>query len=96
MARRTYEEITLRKNFYRNAYRRTLAALMFSAFTMLGFVGGIYYLTVVEPTREFFASQSAGIITKLTPLNEPNASSEPLLKSDPVEEMAGARDVNLQ
>ncbi len=95
MAKRTYEEIIQRKNFYRNAYRRTTWALMVSCVFMMMFVIGIYYLTVVEPVPDFYASQSAGILTKLTPLDEPNAGPETLLPSDPVEEMAGTRDLNL-
>ena len=95
MARRTYEEIVLRKNFYRNAYRRITTALILSCSLMLAFVIGIYVLTITEPTPDFYASQSAGILTKLTPLNEPNTASETLLPSDPVEEMAGNRQVNL-
>lgn len=95
MAKKTYQEIMRQKHFYRNAYRKCLSALVVSCLLMAGLSFGLYYLTISEPVPNFYASQSAGLLTQIQGLDEANPASTALLAPDPVEEMKESRELNV-
>ena len=95
MAKRTYEEVTQQKHFYRNAYRRASTALLVSCTITVLLSFSIYFTVASEREPVYYASQSAGLIRPLTPLDEPNTSSQALLAPDPPEEMKETRQLQV-
>lgn len=95
MAKKTYQEIMTQKNFSRNAYRRSATALMVSCVIMMILTFAIYYLVIVESDPAYYASQSAGFLTPLRAMSEPNASNQGLLAPDPPEEMTEVRELQV-
>ena len=71
------------KNFYRNNFRRGLGVLVFMLMVMVVLVLALLYEIVTKPEPDFFATNSAGLIADLSPLDAPNLSSTHLLKPDP-------------
>ena len=89
MAKQTLSNIIRGKHYYRNKFRSTVVLLILSLTIMASLSLFIFYEELTQPTPNFYASNSAGagFITQLTPLSEPNQTSQYLLAPDPPEEM---------
>lgn len=72
-------------NFYRDYYRRFVMASLFSFMLSFLLLLAILYVHVNRPSVQFYASNTAGFITPLKPLAEPNMTDNYLLPPDPVE-----------
>lgn len=88
MFNRPYEEIKQGKFFYRNAYRRSVGALLISITITIFLLVTILFLIATEPEQTFYATSGETAPVKLQPLSAPNQSSTPLLPNDPPDDMA--------
>lgn len=86
MGREIWNAIKQSKTFYIRTYRACLTVTAFSLLLNLIIGLVIYYLYFNEPERDFYATSGITSPVKLTPLNEPNYSSKPLLANDPPSE----------
>lgn len=82
----TVEDKITSKNFYRNYFRRVVTLTFFSLLLMNGLIVSVFYMRVTRPAPDYYATNSAGFITRLTPMLQPNMSSTALLPPDPPEE----------
>lgn len=76
----TLQKVRLQSNFYRDGYRRILAALLIMV--LINVVLGVSLLYVVrnKPTPEYFATTSDGNIIKIYSLSAPVVSTSELLQ----------------
>ena len=82
MGRETWNAIKQSKAFYIRTYRACIKAIGISLFLNLIMGLGIYYLYFHRPIRDFYSTSGITPPVKLTPLDEPNYSSKPLLAND--------------
>lgn len=75
------------KYFYRDNFRKLIMVTVVSYIITLLLAGAVFYVKQTQPKVNFYATNTAGFITPLKVLNEPNKSSSPLLKPDPKEEL---------
>lgn len=75
----TLEAIKLRKNFYRDCYYRALRFLLFTCVTVIILLGLLIFFAANKPEPSYYATSDAGKVTQLTPMNQPNYSSVPLI-----------------
>ncbi len=87
--------IKQQKNFYRNYYRRFVVASFGSMVLSLLLCAAIFYQYLSRPIVTFYASNTAGFITSLTALSEPNQANQYLLAPDLPEEMT-LRELNVE
>lgn len=80
MADTALEIVQMRKNFYRDSYRRTVSALLFMIFINLLLAFIIYYLATHRPEPKYFATSADGRITPIYPLTAPMVSDSALLQ----------------
>ncbi len=81
--------------FYRRYLRSSVTAMLISLVLTLLLLTTIFYVMFTQSGDVgFYATNSAGQITKLQFMLEPNYSPIPLLKPDPPEEMM-VREVSL-
>lgn len=72
--------VTMRKNFYRDNYRRVVIAVLFLIFINLALVFILYYLSTHRPEPKYFATSADGRITPIYPLTAPMVSDSALLQ----------------
>lgn len=80
MADDAYELVKLRNNFYRDNYRRVVAALLTMIAINIILVSVIGYQVTHRPTPQYFATSSDGRILPLYSLSEPVVSKPELLQ----------------
>ncbi|WP_133129392.1 type IVB secretion system protein IcmM/DotJ [Legionella yabuuchiae] len=83
MSRGTWDAIKRSKRFYVITYRNAGTALFFSSALNVLLGTGIYYTYFHQPERNFYATNGIAPPVELTPLDEPNYTSDALLASDP-------------
>lgn len=69
-----YELVRLRNDFYRDNYRRLIAIFLLLLTLLFATCYWIYYLTSHRPPPRYFATNAAGGLIPLTPLNQPSIS----------------------
>lgn len=74
------EIVQMRKNFYRDSYRRVVTALLLMVFVNLILSFIIYYLASHQPEPRYFATSTDGRITPIYPLSAPMVSDAALLQ----------------
>lgn len=74
------ELVRMRNNFYRDNYRRALAALLLMILINLLLAAGIVYQIMNRPQPQYFATTADGKLIQLSPLNDPMVSQEFLLQ----------------
>lgn len=80
MADTALEVVQLRKNFYRDSYRRVVTALLFLTLLCLVLAFITYYLATHQPEPRYFATSEDGRITPIYPLSAPMVSDSALLQ----------------
>lgn len=80
MADSALEVVQMRKNFYRDSYRRVVAILLvlILADLLLAFI--VYYFATHQPEPKYFATSADGRITPIYPLTAPMVSKSALLQ----------------
>lgn len=74
------QTVELRREFYRDSYRKVIWALLFCILIVLLQVGALVYLILNPPTPKYFATSVDGRIMPLVPLDRPNLASSALLQ----------------
>jgi intracellular multiplication protein IcmL len=74
------EVVKLRNNFYRDSYRKVLAAILLLVVANLILGGVIFYMETHRPIPEYFATTAEGKIIPLYPLSRPVLSTPELLQ----------------
>jgi intracellular multiplication protein IcmL len=72
--------VELRKNFYRDSYRRVVTALLVMIVLCLILAITVYYLATHRPEPRYFATSTDGRITPIYPLTAPMVSDSALLQ----------------
>lgn len=80
MADDAIELVRLRNEFYRDSYRRVLAILLLAFTIVFLLAGALVYIVTHPPAPKYFATDSAGRIVPLVPLDQPNLSTPALLQ----------------
>lgn len=83
MSRAAWDLIKRSKHFYVDTYRKAGTVLIYSALLNIVLGAAIYYAYINQPERDFYATNGVTPPVMLTPLDEPNYTSSPLLASDP-------------
>lgn len=83
MSRNTWDVIKKSKRFYVKTYRRAGHMLVFSIGINLLLVIAIYYACFSQPEADFYATNGVTAPVELTPMDQPNNTSLPLLANDP-------------
>lgn len=86
MARKSIESIIHSKNFYRDNFRKVSKLLLISLLISVCLLIGIYLLIINRGQEDYYATNGVTHPMLLHVRDEPNMSSEPLLKSDHQEE----------
>lgn len=83
MQRQVWRKIRRSKNFYTTTFRFSLIALIISLMfnVVLGVV--IWHTYLYQPKRHFYITNGMVPPSEVTPLDNPNTSSVPLLRNDP-------------
>lgn len=68
-----------RNNFYRDNYRRAIAAVLLMVIINVVLVAVIFYQIATRPAPQYFATTNDGRIIPLYPLSEPIVSKQALL-----------------
>jgi intracellular multiplication protein IcmL len=74
------EVVQMRRNFYRDSYRRVVTVLLFMIISNLVLAGIVYYLVTHQPEPKYFATSTDGRITPIYPLTAPMVSDSALLQ----------------
>ena len=74
------EVVKLRNEFYRDNYRKVVAALMFSFFVMLILAGALFYIVTHPPEPRYVAMTPDGHIVPLVAFTHPNLSNAAVLE----------------
>jgi intracellular multiplication protein IcmL len=74
------EVVQMRKNFYRDSYRRVVTVLLFMILANLLLALIVYYLVTHQPEPKYFATSVDGRITPIYPLTAPMVSDSALLQ----------------
>lgn len=82
MTRRVWDLIKHSKRFYVRSYRRAGSVLFASMILNVCLGLAIYYIYYNLPGHDFYATYGEVPPIPLTPMNEPNYSSVPLLSTD--------------
>ena len=72
--------VTLRNEFYRDNYRKVVAALLVSFFIILILAGALFYIVTNPPAPRYFATTNDGRILPLIPFDRPNLSNSAVLE----------------
>ncbi len=72
--------VKLRNEFYRDNYRKVVAALLFSLFVILILAGGLFYMVTHPPAPRYFSTSSDGRIVPLVPFSQPNLSNSAIVE----------------
>ncbi|MES2142312.1 MAG: type IVB secretion system apparatus protein IcmL/DotI [Pseudomonadota bacterium] len=72
--------VTLRNEFYRDNYRKVVAALLVSFFIILILAGALFYIVTNPPAPRYFATTNDGRIVPLIPFDRPNLSNSAVLE----------------
>ena len=88
MPRFSLDEIKQQKHFYRDNFRRAVKALVLSILIGFILIMFIIYKAIQKPTIAYYATHGETAPVRLTPLDSPNRSSEPLLADDPPDDMS--------
>lgn len=72
--------VKLRNEFYRDNYRKVVAALLLSFFIILILAGSLFYIVTNPPAPRYFATTNDGRIVPLIPFNRPNLSNAAVLQ----------------
>jgi len=83
MPRLTLDEVKNSKNFYRNKLRGAIKILYFLYIMILSLLAVIFFVVLSRPANTFYATNSAGFISRLYPLKSPNSANKYLLKPNP-------------
>lgn len=68
------ELVRLRNNFYQDNYRRLISILLLLIVLIFSLVFWVYYLSTHRPQPRYFATNAAGGLVPLMPLNRPSLS----------------------
>src|ERR1700722_8341689 len=74
------EVVKLRNNFYRDSYRRVLAALLLMIVINGVLCGILGYVVTHRPTPQYFATTAEGRLIRLYPLSRPVLTPAELLQ----------------
>lgn len=74
------EIVRLRRDFYRDSYRKVVGALLLSIIVILLLASGVVYLVMNPPMPKYFATTTDGRIMPLVPLSRPNLATSALLQ----------------
>lgn len=74
------QAVRLRNNFYRDSYRRVLAALLLMVLVNIAFAVAILFMVSNKPTPQYFATTSDGKVIRLYPLSAPVVTTSELLQ----------------
>lgn len=80
MADDALEVVQMRKNFYRDSYRRVVSVLLFTILGNLLLAFIVYYLATHRPEPKYFATSADGRITPIYPLTAPMVADSALLQ----------------
>lgn len=83
MSRETWSLVKSSKRFYVKTYRAVSTTLLISCFFNILLSIAIYYTYFDRPERDFYSTDGITPPVALTPLDEPNYTSTPLLASSP-------------
>lgn len=72
--------VKLRSDFYRDSYRKVVAALLGMVVIVIILVSVIFFMAVNKPSPKYFAATDSGRIIPLIPLNQPNLSESNILQ----------------
>ncbi len=72
--------VKLRNEFYRDNYRKVVAALLLSFFIILTLAGALFYIITHPPEPRYFATSNDGRIVPLIPFQRPNLSNSAVLE----------------
>lgn len=72
--------VKLRNEFYRDNYRKVVAALLLSFSIILILAVALFYLVTTPPAPRYFATTTDGRIVPLIPFNRPNLSNSAILQ----------------
>ena len=75
------------KKFYRSYYRGFVFASLISVTLSIVLCAMIFYVYIGQAPIDYYASNTAGFITPITAMAEPNQADTYLLKPDPPEEV---------
>ncbi len=84
MSRETWSLIKQSKRFYVHTFRRAGTTLLFSIGINLALGCVIYYVYLIRPEHDFYATNGVTAPVMLTAMDVPNSTSVALLASDPV------------
>lgn len=73
------EFVYYRNNFYRDNYRRLILICFMLVSIIIGLIAFAFYLHSSRPVPSFYATTYDGKLIRLTPMNEPNLSTNALL-----------------
>lgn len=74
------ELVRLRNDFYRDNYRRIVSVLFLALVIIVLMGASLVYVVTHPPKPKYFATNTAGRIVPLVPLNQPNLSVPSLLQ----------------
>ncbi|MCD6055972.1 MAG: protein IcmL (DotI) [Gammaproteobacteria bacterium] len=80
MARVALEHVKERNDFYRDSYRKVMMALLLAIAVVIAQMITIWYLATHRPVPTYFATNAAGGLTELVPLNRPNMSTATIVQ----------------
>lgn len=72
--------VKLRNEFYRDNYRKVVAALLFSFFAILILASALFYIVTHPPAPRYIAMASDGRIAPLVAFSHPNLSNAAVLE----------------
>lgn len=72
--------VKLRNEFYRDNYRKVIAALMISFFVIFILAGALFYIVSHPPAPRYFATSKDGRIVPLVAFSQPNLSNATVLE----------------
>jgi intracellular multiplication protein IcmM len=82
MSREAWRLITHSKQFYAHSLRRIESILVFSVILNVILGIGVYFVYFHQPDQQFYATTGALPPEMLTPMDEANQTSVPLLAND--------------
>ena len=74
-----HHPVMVRANFYRDNVRRLMAFCILLVFVIAGLMAWVVWERIHKPPVRYFATANNGQLTVLTPLNQPNLTSQSLL-----------------
>ena len=83
MSRETWNLLRSSKRFYVRSFRWTGSVVIFSVLMNLLLGMAVYYVYFNQPEHDFYVTDGVTPPVSLTPMDEPNETSVPLLANDP-------------